>query len=58
MKNKDAVCFRYKKEDGAMKYFCIEEYKLWEDFDEGLVYLDLDDNSVKNLINALNEMTQ
>ena len=58
MKDKDTVCFRYKKEDGAIMYCCVLENKLYGDFDDGFMYLDLDNNSIENLINALRKMTE
>ena len=56
--DKDAVCFRYKRADGAIMYCLVEENKLFEDehIDDHCVYLDMDDNDIENLIEALQSM--
>lgn len=56
--NKDAVCFRYKKSDGTMVYCHVLESKLWEEESsfEHCVYLDMDDDTLKKIIDTLNSM--
>jgi len=58
MVNKDAVCFRYKRADDAIMYCLVEENKLYKDehMDDHCVYLDMDDDDIKNLIEALQSM--
>ena len=52
------VIFRYKNKDGVIMAFKVEENTLWDDtyFDKNSVYLDMQDDDIETMINALNEL--
>lgn len=52
------VIFRHKNKDDVIMAFKVEENTLWDDtyFDKNSVYLDMTDDNIETMINALNEL--
>ena len=53
-----SIIFRYKNKDGVIMAVNIQENKLYDDMinDADVVYLDMDDDDIEKVINALNEL--
>lgn len=52
------VCFRYRNDYDITKVCCIQENKLYDDIpnEPDLVYFDMNNSDIENMINMLNEL--